>query len=1430
MNNQPIELNRRFNLVENDDDSGKSAEDAQREAIENFISGHYPLPGVSWAELLEMPRVVILAEAGAGKSAELWLRAKTLRNEGKNAFCCQMESIAEEKDFRTALLPEEEKRFNKWLKGEDVGYFFVDSLDESKLRDFSVDSALRPLKWALKDAEARVRIYISSRASEWDPGKDFTDFCNCWGDSPRVAFLRSLDFEQQELLVGELGLQDGKKMLESARKIGDFLVNRPLDLRATAEYWRKHQRIASHMKMMEHSVSENLHERNPKHAKKRALDLEKARCGADSLAAALILCQKSRIRTPSSAFERTDGMEPHEMLSDWSAGEISALLDRPIFDPEIYGAVRFHHREVREYMAAHWFKRMLGGGALPKSILLTFEATKYGEFFVYPAMRPVAAWLAQMENGEGKFSRRMLELDPIAMMTHGDPSVLSPKFRGNVLRAAAKKIASNLETESIYNISLERFGNADIANVVNELLDTFSGNPEAVEFLLQVVRAGKITQCAEKALDIALNQSTVKDLRRPAIDAVIDASAKHAKILAKEVVNQADKWAGRDLTRAMLRLFPKSMNIGQFVQCIEKKAGSWERLGSDSYLLENISLEGMTPKKLREFLNGILAAAKARTKRSGGWAESLTATLVAKALMPLLDSSNAPHKDEGILCAIEALGKYQGMGCSERYDVAKKISADWRIVHTLYWRAFQQKCSIGWVGSDMSGLSNNPELFRAFLLDLQTQSDTKKREEAFHIIWLFWHPYGPEKSGVLAEIRAALAGDNAMLQQLDKRLEGAAKLQRQQEQRTKSHKERERKEKEQKEKELRESVGILQTMSSQLCDFDPEVEVPPDVVRALLYLQQWMRDNNEPTSIDKSDSDNCSYHWESMIPVFGKEVARCAHDGMMQFWRTYTPALISEVRGGRSSWNTDSRVSLGSLGLDMLHQQQPDWTAKLTTDEAIRAARYATHSHNRFPEWFPVLVSKHQEAVDEVMRPEMEKDIRQFADNASPNILSAMLHNAETHGQSFALMALDILEANPAMGQNARHYVARLLRSLKDGNPAERKIDFYRKRIAEIDDINERAFWLAEWMRVDASVALEELEHYLQDISNLDDARKFMINFCGGFGNETHGHNTQGLREVGIWGNVGLLLKMLRLTLAHVRYEDDNKHDGVYSPDTRDHAEHFRGALLNHLVTECSGKEAYRAMMKLSADTALDEHTRGVLRVYARRCAERETRAEFPFESPAEVTAFAKKHTPPFGQPGVFFQYVLSVLEELQDDLENGDFSNASLLVRGNEDAAQLWFADRLREKGKGLFTVACEEETIHGNKPDIRVRSVKGDCVVSIEMKIANNWSFHQLQDALETQLPQYLRDPKARHGILLLVNKGGKEWEILSRLANFTKLTDVLGNQAKELVDKKKGIDDIRVIGVDLSTTEKPNPPPRSPRKKASKVPSAKSRKRKT
>src|SRR5262249_36200126 len=49
---------------------------------------------IHWSDLLTMTRVVILAEAGTGKTHELRETARRLRREGKAAFFCHIEDLA----------------------------------------------------------------------------------------------------------------------------------------------------------------------------------------------------------------------------------------------------------------------------------------------------------------------------------------------------------------------------------------------------------------------------------------------------------------------------------------------------------------------------------------------------------------------------------------------------------------------------------------------------------------------------------------------------------------------------------------------------------------------------------------------------------------------------------------------------------------------------------------------------------------------------------------------------------------------------------------------------------------------------------------------------------------------------------------------------------------------------------------------------------------------------------------------------------------------------------------------------------------------------------------------------------------------------------------------------------------------------------------
>jgi hypothetical protein len=129
-------------------------------------------------------------------------------------------------------------------------------------------------------------------------------------------------------------------------------------LEELTEFWIDKGRIGTRLEIMQNSIDRRLTERDQDRAEARPLSVERARQGARLLAAATTLTQNQTIRVPDGA-DNFNGIAVQLLLSDWNETERLTLLSRPIFDEAIYGTVRFHHRSVREYLAAEWFAELL---------------------------------------------------------------------------------------------------------------------------------------------------------------------------------------------------------------------------------------------------------------------------------------------------------------------------------------------------------------------------------------------------------------------------------------------------------------------------------------------------------------------------------------------------------------------------------------------------------------------------------------------------------------------------------------------------------------------------------------------------------------------------------------------------------------------------------------------------------------------------------------------------------------------------------------------------------------------------------------------------------------------------------------------------------------------------------------------------------------
>jgi hypothetical protein len=116
---------------------------------------------LNWSELLARRRVVLLAEAGSGKTTEMKARAQQQAQAGQFSFYASVEDVGR-RGLNQSLRPPDRKQLDDWRSSEKEGWFFVDSVDEAKHSGVRLQTALRALAEAISGAErAKSRAILT---------------------------------------------------------------------------------------------------------------------------------------------------------------------------------------------------------------------------------------------------------------------------------------------------------------------------------------------------------------------------------------------------------------------------------------------------------------------------------------------------------------------------------------------------------------------------------------------------------------------------------------------------------------------------------------------------------------------------------------------------------------------------------------------------------------------------------------------------------------------------------------------------------------------------------------------------------------------------------------------------------------------------------------------------------------------------------------------------------------------------------------------------------------------------------------------------------------------------------------------------------------------------------------------------------------------
>jgi hypothetical protein len=1369
------------------------------------------------ASLLKQPRVIMLAEGGSGKTWLLQDAARRLRQEGKAAFFLRLEHVA--RDFDLAFDIGSHEDFEAWQASQEPGWVLLDSIDESRLgssQDF--ERAVRRVAMKLAKALGRTHILMTGRPSAWRPRTDL-DLCGRLFPLPQeqtkqsgycqdtiavfqVVRLETLSSSQVERFAAARGIGVVRPFMEAIERAdaGTF-TQRPQDLDELVGFWTEHGGIGSRWELMTASVQRRLQDSQDR-AQAHPITPARAREGAEKLAAALVLTRMQNIQVPDGQ-QAGPGLRPREVLG-WDDAEIAALLQRSLFDPDVYGSVRFHHRSVMEYLAAQWFHGLLKQEVSRLRVEALFFREQYGLKVVTPSLRRLLPWLAMSDT---RILARVQQVAPEIVFEGGDPLQLPSDVRSAILTAVCKQLAAGTSDHTPAQYSaIQRFAAPDMSETVRRLIQEYRDEETVTGFLMWMVCHGRIADAGPEALQIALSATTPCEGRLAAFHAVdaVGAPSDLARVRS-QFASEGDSLDRRCMAELLSLIDqPDAAALQWLMDCIPRLQDFNEY---DSTGLTTVTVQFLERADLSlipAVINRLYALLIAppvldRQDYSLSVKNRWLRRPIGAVLSRLLTARHALALRPSAVAALhvlmrdspydEDLHNVKDTGLPEQVQAWPAFKWAW-LWYLVDRQRLEQRVVDHWLAqATMHPVAWDENDFAAAITATAERELAEDQRVALEIAFRSYvHAGRPQALHV--QLVKAVEGNEPLalrLQQLElppEKSEALQKLERESAEWSLRHKENAERGRQQRREDALWIAGELDILRN------PRVDNPSGVTKEQHYLLENMR------KLEKGNHSRWTLgHWRGLEVEFGEPVAQAFRDGMVAFWRRHPPQLLSE---GAQINNWPYADLFGLAGLTVDATETPGLMESLSPAEARVAFRYAMVEMNGFPDWFPALFEAHPQVVTEMLLAEIAFELQISNSNTAAQRVVASVHRArEWLANAVAQGILPLLATHSSQPLVVLEYLVNILQVSALPNVAIAALA--REQMAAGDPMY-RALWAAAWVSVDSGPAIDAIEQHMNALGDATQRTKFTMAFVVHLlGNRrTMSSMRDGYRTPAV------LKRLYLLVHQHVRADEDidRSGKGVYSPGLRDDAQDAREYLVR-LLQDIPGPESFLALRSLSEDHPQASHRPWLAR-YA--LARAQADSERPEWSEKQVSEFAETYERAPANHREMFDLAVMRLLDLKHEMEDSDLSTASVIIRTElETELRNWIAAWCLRHAHGRFVIPQEDELPDAKRPDLRWTCSTFPGAVPTELKIADNWTGPKLFERLEGQLAgDYLRDRSSNRGIYLLVWRGAKRqrWELLDgRLVDFVTLVAALQSHGTYVAAHHPSVEEIHVIGIDLT-----------------------------
>ncbi|AZL60195.1 hypothetical protein EI545_15985 [Tabrizicola piscis] len=1416
--------------------------------LQNELSRYFPSQATGWKELISKSRVVVLGEGKCGKTYEFQDQVGRLKEEGKQAFFFRLERLADA-DLMDTLAPDEERQLQLWLDSSDEqhAWFFLDAVDELKLRDGSLRVALRKIQRVIGNKTDRAHIFVSCRPADWNNQIDMSDISEMFpfeqdakvtrAEEPEDLFVSVLKKDapgDQKQEVKEETVSDGPEVYvllplaedeisAFATKLDPLRASQFLEELAKNDAWALFQSPSDiidgmallgevgHLGSLEEQVEAGIRiklSENGVRARLTTLSLAKAREGAERLALALLMTKRRSLLVTKNTDEG-NSLFVGDVLADWRPKEFAELLSRGLFDPSGVNAVRFHHRATQEYLAARRIEGLHSRGLPVRELLQLLFADTWGHGVVIPSMEPVAAWLSLWNQSVATELRKR---KPDVLFRQGIPGSMPVSLRSTLLQdfVIAYK-DSDWRGISIDANDVRRLAHGELASTVRDLWETAYKGHETRELLLELILYTPLNSCTDLAAQAAVDATIAEHHRVYAIRALLSGGGPEEKRLVSELLI-SKQLSARIVSAVLEEAYPDPLTLPEVVSIAKETSQTVNSVHGINYALYNLvqhrNLQTHEIREIREALVGILwehRTAESRIYQAHSRYDHFVDAIFAGCSRDTnLEDLNAVKTWARDVAIAFHFGERHGSIIGERdcNSIRDRISSDPDLREAYYWAVFDL---------DRELKNGGGELDRFFLWDEGrvfggvTASDTQwllssleniemaeRHNAAFYAIMDWWRI--SRDPVVSARVQDAVKGRIELLAAFNAYLNPPVSEKRQNWQ-IKNEK-RERKYKRGEEKRIAEWIAWRDTLNA-----DPEAAFGPEKVQSTLFnFFNWLDMSGQ--------SQNTWGVWIEHIvrEAFSPRFVSLLKLELAKFWRQATPAMWSEK--SPEARNQTSSQTIHALSAIKSEANDHQWARHIGAAEAALAARLSTVELNGFAPFYASLEAAYPVATQDAILAELNAQVRLLGQHDQCPIIHDIYYHGTLSLKTAASTGLiPLLETWPidmsGEAQTALRYAVDMIS--QHVHDADRKIvaDVVASRLtASVRFTSDHVSWLRALFMLDPSSGADQWIATTNDLSS-PEARDFAVTTIGSlFGDRHHGGSKPDLSDLAIPERARLLARLLHRTYQVAHPSTDIPHHGVHSPGERDLAEEARRFLFESLVSLESPEvdECLRKLSELEAFSHMKDRLQQIRVEQAAKYSER------PAMTVNQFTHFDAQINLLPTDTRTMHLAMMNRLEDFRHHILESEFSNRrTLQAVTSEIEMRRNISGWLNTHSRGAYHVNQEAVKKDEKRTDIRLTSVAADIEATIELKLEDTgrWTFPALEQALRVQLVgQYLSHQRCQAGCLLLVLRKHHQWRdpVSSLLLDLNQVVARLQDIAQEIMRQRPELQ-LSVFGIDIS-----------------------------